>query len=258
MGYELIKLIDTFDGQVTEITLGPPPANILSETAMNEISDAVLNLGKVQNKKLLVFKGEGKHFCFGASVEEHLPKQVGSMLPKFHKFIAGILSCEIPTLARVTGRCLGGGFELALACNFIFAEKAAIFAVPEIQLGVFPPVACVLLPLRGGDAIASQLILTGENSQSQSLFDRGVVNTVTEDGDLDAVLGKFVEKNIVPKSASSLRIANRAARMLTLNKYQEFIGKLESLYLDELMSTNDGVLGITSFLEKKSPQWQNS
>lgn len=258
MSFELIKVKDNLDGQVTEITLGPSPGNILTEKAMNEISEALHVIEKVPNKKLLIFRGEGKNFCFGASVEEHLPERVGNMLPKFHKFIATVLSCEVPTLSRVTGHCLGGGFELALACNFIFAEKGAKLGVPEIQLGVFPPVACILAPLRGGDAISSQLILTGENFLASYLFEKGIVNTITEDGEIDSALDKFIEKSILPKSASSLRIANKAARMLTLARYEEFIGRLESLYLKELMSTKDGVLGITSFLEKKPPNWTNA
>ena len=258
MPYNLIKLKDAYDGQVTEITLGPPPGNILTEAAMKEISQALRELEKIPNKKLLIFRGEGKGFCYGASVEEHLPERVREMLPKFNNFIAKILSCEIPTLARVSGLCLGGGFELALACNFIFAEKSAKLGVPEIQLGVFPPVACILAPLRGGDSISSQLILTGGNFLAPYLFDRGIVTTVAEDGELDSVCDKFVVKSILPKSASSLRIANRAARMVTISKYEEFIGKLEALYLKDLMSTKDAVLGITSFLAKKTPQWTNA
>lgn len=255
MSFDLIALQETHEGQVSEIVLGPAPGNILSEAAMAEITEAIRQSRQIAHKKLLVFRGAGKNFCFGASVEEHLPERVGGMLPKFHRFIAEILACEIPTLARLGGHCLGGGFELALACNFLFAERSAKLGVPEIQLGVFPPAACVLLPLRGGDAIASQLILTGETFLAPALFERGLINTLAEDGELDAVLEQFITRSILPKSASSLRLANRATRLRTVATYEQYIGQLETLYLQDLMATTDAALGINCFLEKKTPAW---
>lgn len=257
MGYELIKVEEKFGGEGTEIIIGPAPANILSGKMMTEISSQLKEEQQNPNKKLLIFSGEGKHFSFGASVEEHKPDQVGEMLPLFHQFIGEVLSCPIPTLAKVSGMCLGGAFELVLACNFLFADEKAKFAVPEIQLAVFPPVASILLPLKIGEAISSQIILSGDQHPAEILHRYGLVNEMSESEKLDEAVSTFFEKQLQPKSASSLRIANRAGRMLLSTLYREYIGKLESLYLKDLMSTKDATEGILSFLDKRKPQWKN-
>ncbi len=257
MDYELIKVEERFGGEGTEIIIGHAPANILSAKMMTEISSQLKEEQKNPHKKLLIFSGEGKHFSFGASVEEHKPDQVGEMLPQFHQFIGEVLSCPIPTLAKVSGMCLGGAFELVMACNVLFADEKARFAVPEIQLAVFPPVASILLPLKIGEAISSQIILSGDQFPAELLHRYGLVNEVSESGKLDEAVSRFFEKQLQPKSASSLRIANKAGRMLLSTLYREYIGKLESLYLKDLMSTKDATEGILSFLEKRKPQWKN-
>jgi len=257
MSYKSIKIQEKQNNQITEIILNTPPANIITAKMMDEISDCLKSQQEIADKKVIVFSGEGKNFSFGASVEEHLPEFVNDMLPRFHRFIGEILGCKIPTLAKVSGSCLGGGFELALACTFIFADQKSKLGVPEIQLAVFPPPACVLLPLRCGDAFASQMILTGEVFGASKLLDKGVVNAVLEDGNLDADVNTFIEQSITPKSAAALRIACTAARKTTVDQYEQHIKKLEQLYLKDLMTTKDAVEGIKSFTENRKPKWVN-
>lgn len=257
MSYEFIKIQEKQNNQITEIILNTPPANIVTAKMMDEISDCLKTQQEIADKKLIIFTGEGKNFSFGASVEEHLPEFVNDMLSRFHRFIGAILGCKIPTLAKVSGSCLGGGFELALACTFIHADQNAKMGVPEIQLAVFPPPASVLLPLRCGDAFASQMILTGEIYTASQLLGKNIINAVSEDGNLDADADTFIEQSITPKSAAALRIACTAARMVTVDHYKQYIGELEQLYLKDLMSTKDAVEGVKSFVEKRKPNWVN-
>jgi cyclohexa-1,5-dienecarbonyl-CoA hydratase len=258
MRYELLQWEEKFAGQVGEIRLGPPPANIVSAKIMAEISDCLEEATKNPHCKLVIISGQGKNFSYGASVEEHAPGKVKEMLPSFHKMIAQLLSCPVPTLAKVTGLCLGGGFEVALACNFIFADDTAKFAVPEIQLGVFPPVAAALLPAQYGSVVASKLILTGEKFSGKELAGLGMITQLVETGNLDTMLASFIEKQILPKSASSLRIANFAAKMSVSENYNRLIANLEKLYLGDLMNTKDAVEGIQSFIEKRPPKWTDA
>ncbi len=258
MTYQTIKVRELFDGQVCEITLDAPPANILTARMMAEIED---RLGKERNKagrKLIVFQGSGKNFCFGASVEEHQCDQVGDMLPAFHRLIGKILDHPVPTLAKVSGQCLGGGFEIALACTFVIADEDANFAVPEIKLGVFPPVAVLLLPWAVGGGRANRLILTGDGMDTKALHQAGFIDTLAPVGKLNTVLEDFIENQICPKSASSLSIAHRAARLTLIRHYNEHIGDLERLYLDELMASYDANEGIAAFLEKRKPEWKHA
>lgn len=255
MGYETIKISEKFDGQAIEVTLNAPPANILTAAMMGEISRFMQQCRDNAGLKLVIFKGEGDNFSFGASVEEHTADQVGSMLPGFHRMIGEILDHPVPTLAQVSGFCLGGGFELALACSFIAADEKATFSVPEIQLGVFPPVAAALLPQMAGGSTAARMILTGARLKAPDLKAAGIVTMIAENGGLQAVVDTFFEKELRPLSASSLRFAHRASRMSIVGEYRRLIGDLERLYLDDLMATHDANEGIRSFIEKRRPVW---
>jgi cyclohexa-1,5-dienecarbonyl-CoA hydratase len=257
MTYKLIKVAETNDGEVTEIALGPPPANILSAEMMKEISSQLGEDREKPHKKLIVFMGQGKHFSFGASVEEHTAENVGVMLPTFHSFIGDVLNCVIPTLAKVTGQCLGGSFELILACDFTFAAKGTKLGVPEIQLGVLPPVASVLAPYKSGGQLALHMILTGERFTAEELYRQRLVTQVTDVEQLDEAVGVFFQEQIHPKSASSLRMAKSAANMMLRDHYKNLIGRIERLYLKDLMATADAVEGIQAFLEKRNPEWKD-
>jgi cyclohexa-1,5-dienecarbonyl-CoA hydratase len=252
-----IKVTETFDGEVTEIALGPPPANILSAEVMREISSQLEEDGKKPHKKLIVFTGQGKHFSFGASVEEHTAEKVGDMLPAFHRFIGDLINCKVPTLAKVAGQCLGGGFELSLACDFIFSAEGAKLGVPEIQLGVFPPAACVLVPFKSGGRLASDMILTGRRFAAEELYRQGLVTVVTGADGLDEAVSSFFQERFHPRSASSLRMAKAAGNMILADLYRSFIGRIENLYLKDLMATADAVEGIQAFLGKRDPEWRN-
>jgi cyclohexa-1,5-dienecarbonyl-CoA hydratase len=258
MTFEAIECRERFEGQVVEIVLGPPPGNILTSRLLDELSTALEEADGDPRRKLVVITGQGKHFCFGASVEEHAPDSVGDMLPRFHRTIGAVVACPVPTLAKVTGACLGGGFELAMACGLVFCDDTASFGLPEIQLGVFPPPASILLRSRCSDGAAYELIVTGDKVEGARAHELGIVNSLHPKEALDSATDAFIEKEILPKSASSLRIASTAARMLTRHEYEGHIDAIETLYLKTLMSTDDAVEGIRAFQEKRPPQWKDA
>jgi cyclohexa-1,5-dienecarbonyl-CoA hydratase len=258
MSYTLIKVQEKADGAITEIMLCSAPGNVLALAMMKEISAQMKIDEKNPHKKLIVFGADGKHFSFGASVEEHTADKVGDMLPYFHSFIGDIIRCPVPTLAKVSGLCLGGAFEFVLACTFICADESAKFGVPEILLGVFPPPACVLLPARAGDALGAQMILTGDQFEARALRESGLLTLLVEKGNLDAAVNDFFEKKFKPKSASSVRIAHKASRVFLADFYEKHIIQVEKIYLSELMKTSDANEGIRAFLEKRPPQWKDA
>ncbi len=257
MNFEKINVNESHEGQVAIVTLNSPPANILSAAMMKEIGDFFAADKNNKKRKLIVLKGSGDNFCFGASVEEHTAEQVKDMLPGFHQMIGNILAHPVATMAQVSGFCLGGGFELALACSFIFADESAKFAVPEIQLGVFPPVAAALLPVLGSGMIANKQLLTGQKFSASSLKAQGIVTDISAKGELQKDIDVYIGKRLLPLSASSLRFANQAARLTLVNHYKQTIPVLEKLYLEQLMVSYDANEGINSFLDKRKPQWRD-
>ena len=158
-------------------------------------------------------------------------------------------------VAVVRGQCLGGGMELASFCSFIIAEPSAKFGQPEIQLAVFPPVAALILPKIVGQLRADDLVMTGRTIDAATAKEWGLVNTVTEDA--AKTLDEFIEQHILPKSAQSLRYANRAVRSSWYKNLPAELDEMEHLYVKELMETFDANEGINAFLEKRAPEWRN-
>lgn len=255
------KIVVTYshNNTVATIQLNDGKGNVLDHVMMEEIQSQLDAWAGNNNLKLIVFEGAGKHFSFGASVEEHQKEFAAAMLRAFHKLFFTLRDLSVPTLAKVSGQCLGGGLELALMCNFIFADKTAKLGQPEIILGVFPPPASILLPEKIGLARAEELVITGRTITADEANSYGLVNYVYADkAELDQKTTEWIEQQIVPKSASSLRYAVKAVRVKFNHIIGNFLPALESLYVTQLMETHDANEGITSFLEKRKPNWMNN
>jgi len=254
-----IELNYKHSGQVAEIILNDGKGNVLDSIMMKELNQLFSDLKNKPDVKILTIEGSGKHFSFGASVAEHSKDQVVEMLNSFHNMFYNIVDLSIPTLAKISGQCLGGGLELALICNVLFADKSAKLAQPEIMLGVFPPPASVLLPLKIGSAQAEELLITGRTIDAAFAEKLGLLNSVFEDKDtLNTETDNWIQEHILPKSASSLRYAVRAGRIVLNKTFKENLKKLEEIFINELMETHDANEGINSFMEKRKPQWKNS
>jgi cyclohexa-1,5-dienecarbonyl-CoA hydratase len=236
-------------------TLFHPKGNIITAEMVAALTQALEPLSHDEHLKLITIEGAGPDFSFGASVPEHAPGQIERVLPEMHALVYALLDVPIPTAAIVRGRCLGGGFELALACDFIFAEASATFGLPEIALGVFPPAASALLPARIGAARATSAILTGVPRPAPDWFAAGLLEAVVPAGDLAIAVDRWFAGTLQPRSASALRHATQAARLSLVRHVSAVLPDLQRLYLADLMSTHDAAEGIAAFLEKREPRW---
>jgi hypothetical protein len=136
------------DGAVHTITIDKPPGNVVDIALCGQLLGAIESAAAADDGKVLVLRGAGKHFSFGASVEEHLPDKAPEMIGALGAVIRALIGFPYPTVVGVQGSCLGGGLELVLACGVVIADQAAKLACPEIQLGVLPPAATALLSRR--------------------------------------------------------------------------------------------------------------
>ena len=255
---EKIKVSYLNNNSVAQIILDDGKGNVLDHIMMDELQQLLSSFKEKKEIKLITFEGAGKHFSFGASVEEHQKDMAAAMLRSFHQLFYTLRDLAIPTLAKISGQCLGGGLELALMCNFMFADKSARLGQPEIVLGVFPPPASVILPEKIGLARAEELLLTGKAITADEAKVFGLLNEVFDDkSKLDEGVLSFIEKYIVPRSASSLRFGVKASRAKFNHVLGNFLPMLEQMYVNSLMNTKDANEGITSFLEKRKPVWQD-
>lgn len=255
---EKVKLNLEHNNTVARIILDDGKGNIIDSIMMDELQSLLKGFKNNPHLKLITFEGEGKHFSFGASVEEHKKEFAETMLRNFHQLFYLLRDLSIPTAAKVSGQCLGGGFEVALMCNFIFADRSAKFGQPEIVLGVFPPPASIILPEKIGYAKAEEILITGKTINADEAKEIGLLNYVMEDkASLNTWINQWISTYIVPKSASSLRFAVKAARVKFNHILSNFLPQLESMYVQQLMETADANEGINSFLEKRKPIWEN-
>jgi cyclohexa-1,5-dienecarbonyl-CoA hydratase len=242
-------------GSIWRAVLATPKANILDMEKCEILSEIFRRAAEEKQLKAVVIEGDGPHFSFGASVEEHLPENIEAMLHGFHGLFYSMLDASVVTLAAVRGQCLGGAMELAIFCNRIFASPDAKLGQPEILLGVLAPVASVMLADRVGRSRAEHLCLSGKVMSAAEGLAIGLVDELADDPGAAAV--EYATELLLPKSASSLRIAQRAVRGDFAERVRRDLAEAERLFLEELMPTADAQEGLRAFLEKRDPEWQN-
>lgn len=234
-----------------------PKGNIITADMVSGLRSALESIAQSPHLKLVTIEGRGRDFSFGASIPEHAPDRIGVVLPEMHRLVVDLLEVPAATGAIVRGRCLGGGFEIALACDFIFAADDAVFGLPEVALGVFPPAACALLPLRVGAARAARAILTGEDSGTSAWKETGLITLGATVDRLDAEVDRWFDVHLRRKSAAAVRHAAAGARLGVLSQVRSTLPELERIYLQDLMRTADAAEGIAAFLEKRPPDWKD-
>ncbi len=248
-------------GAVVRIAFSREKGNVLTSALIAGIDAALAEHAGDPHLKLVMLEGTGKHFSLGASIDEHKKEQVVAMLGRFHRLVRRLVTYPVPTAALVRGTCLGGAFELALACNFVIAARGATFACPEIALGVFPPVLAALGPLRLGASWTERLALTGEDLDAETAHMIGFVTELVPNGtDVLAHAVAWFDDKLGKRSAFALRrtldavrtgsgVAERATRTLD---------EIEKQYLERVVPSFDGNEGIDAFLAKRAPLWRDA
>jgi cyclohexa-1,5-dienecarbonyl-CoA hydratase len=244
--------------RVARITFARPPLNILNIAMMREIGAALNECADRRDLAAIVFDAaEGtRAFSAGVAVEDHVADTVYQMLDCFHAIFRSLQQISKPTVAVVDGPALGGGCEMVAACDMVIASERARFGQPEIKLGVFPPIAAVLLPRIIGEKKAREMILLGEIVDAREALRLGLVNQVVRSGELpeqaDALLTKLREL-----SGVSLQFTRAALDLGRQGDFESALTEVENVYLNELMKTEDATEGVQSFMEKRKPEWRN-
>ncbi len=243
------------DGVAT-VLLDRPKHNVLDLAMMDELSATLEALASDAALKCVVISGKGPSWCAGVEVADHKPHVVEAMIAGFNRIFYAMEKIEIPVIAAVHGFCLGGGMEVAIACDIIVAAESAAFGQPEIKLGFFPPYAAVRLPQLVGPAKAIEVCTTGRRYSAEAAKEMGLVATVVEDDQLEAAVERLT-REITACSPLIIRLNKRAVKEHLGMAFPRSLERVSDLFLNTLMKTEDTLEGIASFEEKRKPNWKN-
>jgi enoyl-CoA hydratase len=258
-GMEYKFLLLEKEEKVAIVTINRPQVlNALGFEVLSELKNMLLQLKDDTEVKVVILTGAGeKAFIAGADVGAMAklgPLEARKYIVQGHEIFDLIDGFPKPVIAAANGFTLGGGLELSLACDFIYASENARFGLPEITLGIIPGWGGTQrLPLAVGPGMAKELIYTGRIIDANQAKAIGLVNQVLPiEGFLPAV--KAVAKNIVEKSAIALNMAKTS-----IHAFQEGGGapgrtvEIQSICL--CFASQDQKEGMAAFLEKRKPEF---
>jgi cyclohexa-1,5-dienecarbonyl-CoA hydratase len=245
------------EGPLRRLVLDRPPLNVLDIALMRELGTVLAEMESDGEASVLLLTGEGKAFSAGVDVADHTADRVHEMMDALHSALIRVASLEMPVIAAVNGAALGGGLELALACDIVLAREGAKLGQPEIKLGVFPPFAAAVLPRRIGVAATMDLCLTGRTVVAEEAHRLGIVQHVLPRESFAEDATAYA-RELASLSPPVLRLAKRAIVGGLDTTTAEALHRAERIYLDQLMELDDAQEGLAAFLEKRAPRWKGA
>ena len=241
---------------VATLTFNRPKHNVLNIAMMNELNGQLETLAGDGSLKCMVLAAEGPSWCAGVEVADHRPEMVDEMIATFNRIFEIVHRMPVPTIAAVHGACLGGGMEVAMACDIIVASPKAVFGQPEIKLGFFPPYAAIRLPQLVGPARAVEICTTGRRYKAESAHRMGLVAHLSGEENFQETVDGIVAE-IKACSPLIIRLNKQAVNAHLGLDFKQALSGVSDLFLNTLMKTEDTLEGIKSFEEKRRPLWKN-
>jgi enoyl-CoA hydratase len=247
---------------VATLTVNRPSAlNALNRNVLEELARAIREIRHDSAVRVLIVTGAGdRAFVAGADIAA-MAKMTATEGLEFgrlgHRVMESFEDLAIPVIAAVNGFALGGGLELALACDLIIASEKARFGQPEINLGLIPGFGGTQrLPHRIGHNKARELIMTGDMFDAKTALELGLANQIVPPDQLMDMARKLADK-LATKSAFALRQAKAALRA-AITMEQDAGLRFEQEAFGVVFASADRVEGTSAFVEKRQPAWKHS
>lgn len=249
---------------IAVVTIDNPPMNVLSSHVTRELKEVVSQIYTDPEVIVVILTGAGKRaFMAGADIKEfpqwiHLEKEeLRKVTTANHEVFTLLENLPKPTIAAINGFALGGGCELALACDIRIAEEQAQLGLPEVKLGLFPGAGGTQrLPRLVGEAKAKELMFTGDPVTAEEALAIGLINQMVPKGD-----GLDRAKEMAEKMASlSLQALSRIKQAVNDGTEMDLQAGLElevDLFLD-IFKTEDVREGVQAFIEKRSARFTHN
>jgi enoyl-CoA hydratase len=249
-------IVQKKDG-IASITINRPEVlNALNMVTRSEFQNAMNEIQKDSDIRVVVITGIGRSFIAGSDINELSETKVldARNIMRLGEIVD---NCEKPVIAVVNGFALGGGCEIAMACDIVISSEKAKFGQPEINLGIIPGGGGTQrLPRLVGVHKAKELIFTGDIIDAKDAERIGLVNKVVSAEELDTVAREIAEK-IASKSPVAIKLAKAAINGGLRTNLETGLAYEKELY-SLALSTQDKLEGITAFLEKRKPNFKGS
>ena len=246
------RIVVDLEPSIVRVTLNNPPLNVIDLEMMGELLATLEQAETIPEVSTVVFAGSERAFSSGVDIAAHTPENVRNMLTAFHGIIKAVAATKKLTVASVCRHCLGGGAELALLCDVVYATPDSVWGFPEIKLACFPPVASVALASIVGQKLAAEMVLTGRTITGEEALAAGLVNGVAEDP--ESLVAECIAR-VTQLSPAALAMAKKSFYAWDSIHFDKGLARAEQVYLDELMQTADAHEGIKAYTERRRPQW---
>ncbi len=237
----------------------PDTLNAINKTLLTELQVAVQDLADDDDLRAIILAGEGRGFCAGADLQEM--QDIDADEVEYRSEIAENITTTLETTGKMTvaaihGACVGGGNELALACDFRIAREDAVFGQPEVHVGLIPGFGgTARLPRTIGWTHAKRLLLTGEKIDAAEADRIGLVDhVVPDDTDVQEEAVTFARETMNGQSPLSYKLTKQIlyeARDMSLD---DALSK-ERAYFGKIFGTHDQEEGVDAFLEDREPEF---
>lgn len=247
-------------GNIVVFTIDRPEAqNALNPDILTEVKTLVHKYSSVQDARLIIITGAGeKAFCAGADIgkmKDYSPSEAEEFARLGHETMNAIASSDLISIAAINGFALGGGLELALACDIRVASKNAKMGLPETGLGLIPGFGGTQrLPRIVGKGIGVELILTGEMISAERAYQLGLVNHLYETGEALSSAIELAEKLLTNRAPNAQKIARWLAKS-GLDQPLSAGLEREINAFAEIFAGPEPRTGLTAFLEKRKPDY---
>lgn len=241
------------------VTLNSPPLNLNTIESMEELREVFRKIEKDPEIRVVILTGSGlKAFNVGSDISGFKDMAGDFRGKKFYMETDMMNTIEFlpkPTICAIEGYCMGGGLELALCCDIRIGSDESIFALPEINLGLYPAAGGIFrLPKVIGLPKAYELMYTGDNIDSNEAYRLGLINKIAPKGSVLKEAMIMAEK-IAKKAPSALIVIKKGARDMWLkNSKDNYYSNLD--YIDQVFDNYNGVEGVNAFLEKREPEFK--
>ncbi len=252
--FEFIKF--NRDGGRADLKFSNPPHNLLTVEMLEEIVRALDTLRDDDTLKVLLIQGEGDTFCGGVRTEDIMADSIGALMPLYSRVYNHLNDIRGVTVSAVLGEASGFGCELAAFCDVCIAADNAMFSFPQIQLGLFPPIATAILPRLIGRNRAIDWIVSGRRVTAKEAAEASMVARTIPDLALSQYANAYAER-INHFSAPAVVLAKRAVDQALYTPAMDALRATESLYMLDLMNSLDPTEGLKASLEDRDPVWKN-